>query len=131
MLGCQAGGFMHLNGAARALLLSVGASLSVNAMAAESNVESLAWLAGCWQPEKGDAGSGEHWLPPAGGAMLGVSRTVKNGKTVEFEFMQLRTNAEGQARVHRAAIRAKGNDVCRFLRHRGLSDVHRSHVKER
>jgi hypothetical protein len=28
--------------------------------------------------------------------MFGVSRTVKNGRTVEFEFMQLRVNAEGK-----------------------------------
>lgn len=86
---------MHLNSATRALLVSAGALLSVHATAAES-VESLAWLAGCWQPDKGDAGSGEHWLSPAGGTMLGVSRTVRNGRTVEFEFMQLRTNAEGK-----------------------------------
>lgn len=87
---------MHLNDAVRVLLLSVAAMLPVSAMAADSSVESLTWLAGCWQAEQGDAGSGEHWLPPAGGTMLGVSRTVKNGKTVEFEFMQLRTNAEGK-----------------------------------
>lgn len=64
--------------------------------AAEEDVTSLAWMAGCWASEKGDAGSVEHWLPPAGGTMLGVSRTVKNGKTVEFEYMQLRTNTEGK-----------------------------------
>jgi hypothetical protein len=63
---------------------------------ADSGITSLAWLAGCWSPEKGDPGSVEHWLPPAGGTMLGVSRTVKNGQTVEFEFMQLRVNAEGR-----------------------------------
>jgi hypothetical protein len=28
--------------------------------------------------------------------MFGVSRTIKNGQTVEFEFMQLRVNAEGK-----------------------------------
>lgn len=87
---------MHLRCAVRVLVLSVGALLSLHAIAADSGVESVAWLAGCWQAEKGDAGSGEHWLPPAGGAMFGVSRTVKNGKTVEFEFVQLRTNAEGK-----------------------------------
>lgn len=46
--------------------------------------------------EKGEVGSGEHWLPPAGGTMFGVGRTVKNGKTVDFEFVQLRTNADGK-----------------------------------
>lgn len=67
-----------------------------NAAAAEGDITALAWMAGCWAPEKGEPGSVEHWLPPAGGIMLGVSRTVKNGKAVEFEFMQLRTNAEGK-----------------------------------
>jgi hypothetical protein len=67
-----------------------------NAGAAENDVSALAWMAGCWAPEQGDAGSVEHWLPPAGGTMLGVSRTVKNGQTVEFEFMQLRVNSEGK-----------------------------------
>lgn len=84
---------MRLDGA---VLVSLIALASTDAIAAEADVTSLAWLAGCWQAEKGEAGSGEHWLPPAGGTMLGVSRTVKNGKTVEFEFLQLRVNAEGK-----------------------------------
>lgn len=61
-----------------------------------SDVAALAWMAGCWAPEQGETGSVEHWLPPAGGTMLGMSRTVKKGQTVEFEFMQLRVNAEGK-----------------------------------
>lgn len=56
----------------------------------------VAWLSGCWSAESRELGSGEHWLPPAGGTMLGVSRTVKGGKTVEYEFMQFRVNAEGR-----------------------------------
>jgi hypothetical protein len=67
-----------------------------SAAAAQHDVAALRWMAGCWAPEKGEAGSVEHWLQPAGGIMLGVSRTVKNGKTVEFEFMQLRLNAAGK-----------------------------------
>jgi hypothetical protein len=58
-------------------------------------VEKMAWLAGCWQGQSGEPGTMEHWLPPAGGTMLGVSRTVKQGKTVEFEFMQLKQLPEG------------------------------------
>ena len=50
----------------------------------------LAWLAGCWSAEGAEAGSGEQWLAPAGGTLLGVSRTVRGGKTAEFEFMQIR-----------------------------------------
>ncbi len=29
--------------------------------------------------------------------MLGVGRTVRNGKTVDYEFLQIRTNDEGKA----------------------------------
>ena len=85
---------MHLRAAGCALLLGFGATTWVKAADADS--ASLAWLAGCWQSEQGEPGSGEHWLPPAGGTMFGVSRTVKNGKTVEFEFVQLRVNADGK-----------------------------------
>ena len=64
--------------------------------AAEANpVERLSWLAGCWRAEGGEPGSGEQWLAPAGGTLMGVSRTVKNGNTVAHEFMQIRTAADG------------------------------------
>ncbi|MBM0107692.1 hypothetical protein JM946_23355 [Steroidobacter sp. S1-65] len=87
---------MDLDSVLRPLLMISFVAVPLNAVAAESDVASLAWLAGCWQAEWGEAGTGEHWLPPAGGTMLGVSRTVKNGKTVEFEFMQLRVNTQGK-----------------------------------
>ena len=32
----------------------------------------------------------EIWSKPAGLSMLGLGRTVKNGQTVSFEFMQFR-----------------------------------------
>lgn len=63
--------------------------------AAADGVERLAWLAGCWRAEGGEPGSGEQWLAPAGGTLLGVSRTVKNGVTVAHEFMQIRAGADG------------------------------------
>ena len=59
------------------------------------SVASLAWLAGCWTSEGGEAGSGEQWMAPAGGTLLGVSRTVQQGKTVAHEFMSIRETAEG------------------------------------
>ena len=65
------------------------------AAAGERGLERLAWLAGCWRAEGGEAGSGEQWLPPAGGSMLGVSRTVRQGQTATHEFMQLREGADG------------------------------------
>jgi hypothetical protein len=73
----------------------VVASVCLGTASAQSaHLEQLAWLAGCWAAESGERGTGEHWLPLAGGTMLGVGRTVKNGRTVEYEFLQIRLNAE-------------------------------------
>ena len=76
--------------------LSLSIAVPMAACAQEQQAGSMAWLAGCWAAEAGEAGSGEQWLAPAGGTMLGVGRTVKNGKTVSHEFMQIRTNAQGK-----------------------------------
>jgi hypothetical protein len=64
--------------------------------AQDQPLEKLSWLAGCWAAESGEPGSGEQWMPLAGGTMLGVGRTVKNGKTREHEFLQIRLNGEGK-----------------------------------
>lgn len=54
------------------------------------DLRKLAWIAGCWASDGGETGSVEQWMPLAGETLLGVSRIVKNGKTIEHEFMQIR-----------------------------------------
>jgi hypothetical protein len=66
------------------------------ATAEQPEIQRVAWLAGCWSSENAEPGSGEHWMPAAGGTMLGMSRTVKQGKTLEFEFMELRYLPDGK-----------------------------------
>lgn len=73
------------------LLLIVGSVARADA----HQLAKLAWLGGCWKSDTAEAGSVEHWLPLAGGSMLGVSRTVKQGKTVAHEFMQIRAQPDG------------------------------------
>jgi hypothetical protein len=70
--------------------------LACTASAAESRIEDVAWLAGCWSSDGGEPGSEERWMPLAGGTMLGVSRTIRQGKTVAFEFMEIRYLPDGQ-----------------------------------
>jgi hypothetical protein len=55
----------------------------------------LAFLTGCWKFEAKGRTVEEHWTAPAGGSLLGVSRTVVNHKTTEFEFLQIRDLPEG------------------------------------
>lgn len=79
--------------------IAIGSVLLVSALfAAETarpGVDALAWLSGAWEFEKGDRVVREQWMPPAGGTMLGMSRTVKAGKTIEYEFLRLHLDEQG------------------------------------
>lgn len=73
-----------------ALLFAACASAQANPFAP------VDWLAGCWAQSGREAGSVEQWMAPAGGLMLGMARILKNGRVVEFEFMQIRADADGK-----------------------------------
>lgn len=51
----------------------------------------LDWLAGCWERRAGERVVLEMWMAPAGGMMLGASRTVVAGRTRDFEHLKLET----------------------------------------
>jgi Domain of unknown function (DUF6265) len=53
------------------------------------DVSRLAWLAGCWTQPRANAVIEEHWMAPLGGSMLGMSRTVVDGRTREYEFVRI------------------------------------------
>lgn len=57
-----------------------------------AHVSDLGWLAGCWESNNNGVLISEQWMKPAGGSMLGIGRTVKNGKTADFEFMRIEQN---------------------------------------
>lgn len=61
----------------------------------EASLMDLAWLAGCWASVGGESGSVEQWMAPAGGSMLGMSRTVRNSRTVAWETMHIRQADDG------------------------------------
>jgi hypothetical protein len=64
--------------------------MAAMALLAVPSVSSLSWIAGCWIAVDAEKGSEEHWTAPAGGTLLGMSRTVRGGKTVAYEFMEIR-----------------------------------------
>ena len=76
-----------------AMRLLIASTLLTSAVAAvqAATVSELDWLAGCWASETGERGSGEHWTAPAGGTVLGMSRTVRDGRTVAHEFLRIAT----------------------------------------
>lgn len=78
--------------AAAWLVTSMAASI---APAAGPPIEQIGWLAGCWNADNAEPGSGEQWMPLAGGTLLGIGRTVRGGKTVAYEFMRIGASADG------------------------------------
>lgn len=84
-------------------IIGFGAALAVSLVgvswlrAAETKptVASLAWLAGTWSFERNGRVVTERWTAPSGGMMLGTSQTVANDRTIEYEFVVLRADENG------------------------------------
>jgi hypothetical protein len=73
------------------LILALGAGTFAQKPAPSGpSLDGLAWLSGCWEGRQGKAIIEEVWSKPRGGSMIGFGRTVKDGKTSAFEFMQVR-----------------------------------------
>lgn len=54
-------------------------------------------MAGCWERRDNTKKLliSEQWMSPAGTSILGMGRTVKNGKTTGWEFMRIEQREDG------------------------------------
>jgi ABC-type amino acid transport substrate-binding protein len=73
----------------RYVLLLLALLSSSSCAAQTARVGQLDWIAGCWQASSGGSSTQEHWMRPAGGSMVGMSRTVQNDTTLSYESMQI------------------------------------------
>jgi hypothetical protein len=72
------------------LVLAMAGSSALGAAAAGGDrLARLGWLAGCWVEESATGRREELWMAPLGKTMLGVSRTVVAGETVEYEYLRI------------------------------------------
>jgi Domain of unknown function (DUF6265) len=76
------------------VIITFGSGILITA--AEHDISQLTWMAGDWQTAPGGrAQIEEHWTQPAGGSMLGMSRTVAGNRTAEFEFLRIEQRDDG------------------------------------
>jgi hypothetical protein len=59
------------------------------------SLDELAWLTGCWSWSQENYERLEYWMKPAGNMMIGMSHTVSDGKTVEYEFLRIVDDEDG------------------------------------
>ncbi len=78
----------------------LGVGLALSAGQAAGGEAGLDWLAGRWCG--GDAGRQleEVWLPEAGGTLLGMSRTLREGRLASFEFMRITLDPAAGIALH-------------------------------
>ena len=56
-------------------------------------VARLAWLGGCWRHASPTRTVDEQWMAPSGGMMLGMGRTVRDGRVLEYEHLRIHERA--------------------------------------
>ena len=71
------------------ICLSLFCFVRAGAQEQKFKLEDFVWLAGCWENDRAGRMSEERWTKPKAGMMLGTGQTLKDGKTVEFEFMRI------------------------------------------
>jgi hypothetical protein len=58
--------------------------------AQQMTVDRVAWLQGCWRSTRGETTIDEQWMAPRAGVMLGMGRTVRGSKLVEYELVLIK-----------------------------------------
>ena len=67
-----------------------------------AQVEAAAWLAGCWEAASADGqdAAEEQWMSPRGGLMVGMSRSIRDGRATGYELATIRAASDGSLIYH-------------------------------
>ena len=69
--------------------------LAVQSGAAQgTGIQRAAWLQGCWELTASGRSVEESWTAAKGGSMIGVSRTIRDGKTTAYEMIVMREEGD-------------------------------------
>jgi hypothetical protein len=84
-------------------LVAVFYSTAIAQSASSAKLAELGWLSGCWEMKNRERGTliTEMWMKAEGDAMLGVGRTLKAGKLVDFEFLRIVEDVNGLSYISR------------------------------
>jgi hypothetical protein len=77
------------------LFVCLLAMLGEGVHAQEPSLRDLVWLTGDWQMTSSNRVVEEHWTAPTANALIGMSRTVRDDRTVAFEFIRIERRDSG------------------------------------
>src|SRR5690606_16785532 len=85
---------------ALAVMLGAGfaqhAAPGMSAPESAASMEALRFMAGCWRTVPGSAAVlEEYYTTPSANVIVGVSRELRDGRTVQFEFSRITANETG------------------------------------
>lgn len=72
-------------------LFLIATSSAFGQAVVKTDLSKVTWLTGCWERQNDKAGRTtlEQWTRPDGGTLLGIGRTIADGKLVSWEFMRI------------------------------------------
>jgi hypothetical protein len=85
-------------------------------------IEDLSFMSGGWQERSNNIQVDEHWTAVAGGSLLGLSRTVRDGRMVGFEYLRVETRPDGIYYVAHPRGKSPGTDF-KLIRLQGREAV--------
>lgn len=59
------------------------------------DLQELEWLAGSWVASTDQGRVEEHWTPPSTNALLGMGRTLVEGRMAAFEYLRIEVRPDG------------------------------------
>lgn len=59
-----------------------------------AGIDRAAWLQGCWEQTTSTRSVEEIWTTAKGGSMIGISRTIRDGKLTAYEMVVLREDGD-------------------------------------
>lgn len=84
----------------RRIMIGAAAMLLMGQAPARPSVADLAWMSGSWASESDGRWTEEVWLPPRGGAMLGLSRSGREAAMRDYEYIRIQAGEDGVPVYH-------------------------------
>lgn len=73
-------------------------------------------LAGCWASVQKGSEYREQWMQPAGGVMLGIARSIRDGKTISSELKRIERDGDGTP-IYIATLKSHRETRARLVKH--------------